>query len=463
MKLKIALTTATALGLIMATSAYADSNRTYIHQNGSGNSADISQNNLAVTGNQAGTSVDAMSQSGSDNVLTIVQDGDNGQIGVKTGTDDYYTPGHLSPNSPQFSITYQGVNQTSSGAGSNEASLTQHGTGSVIGELQQDASGLATGNSATVEQTDDNTINHIWQTQSGGAAKNVIQATESGSGNVIDRIDQRAVGTTAGTNQITVDISGSGNGIMDYTGLSGFYSSRAWVAGATESALIQNNYGSMYGVTDPTSVAGNVINLTITGNGNEFGMTQKGINNTTGTVLISGNNNIFGSYQAGQGNVIGAGEIAGSNNDVGIWQAGSTNSASVSMLAAGSDYNGLSIWQQGTSNVATVSITGSNNGTGSLAGVAGNLRAANPATLFTGTILQGGSLSSHDNNADLTIYGDGNAFAIASLGSDNHVTGNIGTVSADASNNSVAVLQSGSSNIATFSQSGSGNAAAISQ
>jgi hypothetical protein len=459
MKLHLAFASATALGLVMASGAFANENEAYLLQDGTNNSASVTQNSSATTGNQAGTSTDAVNQTGSDNVLVILQNGDNGQIGVKTGTDEYHTPPSYGI---QYILNYQGVNQTSSGAGSNTASLTQNGNGSVIGQLQQTSTGKALGNSATVTQTGANTINHIFQTQNSADVGNAVNATQSGSGNVIDRIDQKGSGGGA-NNTINVNIGGSNNGTMDLGGTAPFYSSRAWVSGATQSALIQNNYGNLNGVILPATVSGNSINLTINGSDNQYGMTQKGSDNATGTVTINGSSNTFGSYQAGQGNLIGAGNIDGSSNDVGVWQIGSTNTATVSVLAFGSDSNELSIAQQGIDNDATVNITGNNNGGGALGGVAGTLAAANPASLFRGTIVQGSSLASQDNNATLTIVGNNNAFAIASLGSDNTVTGNIGS-GGGSNNNSAAVLQSGNNNTASFSQAGAGsNSVAISQ
>ncbi|WP_237684312.1 beta strand repeat-containing protein [Pseudaminobacter soli (ex Zhang et al. 2022)] len=405
-----------------------------------------------------------MTQTGSNNVLTIIQDGTGGQIGVESRTDAYFTGG----STPQFTITFQGVDQTSSGSGSNTATLTQHGTGSVIGDLQQNAASTAAGNKATATQTGANVINHIWQTQDAGTANtNVVTAIQSGSGNVIDRVDQRATGNGTSPNTINVDISGSNNGKIVLSNPS-FYGTRAGLAGATQSALIQNKYGSLNGVSDQNTVSGNAINLTITGSDNQYGMTQKGSDNTTGMVTISGSNNSFGSYQAGQGNVIGAGEIAGSNNDVGVWQIGTSNSATVSVLAFGNDYNQLSIAQGGTSNIATANIAGSFNGTGNFSGPAAGLVGNSGGALSNGSIVQGGQnwTNFSGNIATLDIFGSNNKFAIASLGSNNEVTGKIGTSSlGGASNgNSAAVLQNGNNNVAAFSQTGAGtNSVAISQ
>ncbi len=465
--MKLKLFSATALGLVLATAAYADSNEAYITQSGDSNSAGITQGSGATTGNKAGRLGDPMSQSGNNNVLTILQEGDAGKIGVKSGTDSYITP-DSTPN-PQFTITYQGVEQTSSGAGSNTASLTQDGTGAEIGELRQTASGSAGGNSTTTDQTGANTLNHIWQTQQAGAVNNVIDVTQTGTGNVVDRIDQKASGTGAAANQITVTMSGTDNGTMDLSGTAPFYTSRAWAMGATQSALIQNNYGNTNGVAVPGTVSGNIIDLNVAGSGNQFGLTQKGSDNVAGfgsQVSLTGADNTFGSYQAGEGNVITGVTIEGDRNDVGIWQIGSTNTATVSMISVGSDDNGLSIAQQGTSNTATVSITGSGNGDASFASgsTAKALVDANPATMFGGTIVQGSSLSSTTNMASLTVFGNDNAFAISSLGSNNTVTGTIGTAASDSSNNSAAVVQNGSSNTASFSQTGSGsNSVSISQ
>lgn len=460
MKLHLAFASATALGLVMATGAFADENEAYLLQDGTGNSASVTQNSNAIAGNQAGTSTDAVNQTGSNNVLVILQSGDDGEIGVRSDTEQYFNPDYPSSGGiPQFTITYQGVNQTSSGAGSNTATLTQNGNGSVIGDLQQTSSGKALGNSATATQTGDNTINHIWQTQNSASVGNVIIATQDGSGNTIDRIDQRGTGTGSSNNSITVDISGNNNGTVHLNGLSNFYSSRAWAAGATQSALIQNNYG-LNGATLWPEVYGNVIDLDISGDNNQFGMTQKGTVNTTGTVTISGDNNTFGSYQAGNNNVIGTGGIAGNFNDVGIYQSGDANTATVDVLIGTSDNNGLTIAQVGNNNDANASITGDGNGNASFSGVASTLVANSNGYLSGGVIFQGGTSGNFGNVADLTIVGNNNAFAISSIGNQNQVTG----VVDNSNSNSAAVLQVGNSNVASYSQAGAGsNSVAISQ
>jgi hypothetical protein len=471
--------------LLVSSGAFADKNKAYLVQDGSANSGGIYQNSDATAGNQAGISSDQVTQTGPNNKLTITQNGDGGKIGVKTGTDDYFTPEHPydgGAGTPQYSITYAGVDQISTGTASNKADLTQNGANSVIGELQQNASGSANGNTVISTQYDANTINHILQVQDAGAAKNVATITEGSSvggftGNVIDRLDQHSNGA-GGANTITVDIEGNNNGVVNDHGLGGFYSSKAWYAGATQSALIQGYYGNQAGIVgstgsgNPTPVYGNSIDLKITGSSNQYGMTQKGTNNSGGQIVISGSNNYFGSYQAGQGNVISAGEIEGDNNQVGIWQIGSTNHATLSVIASGSNFNELSILQGGTNNDATLTVSGSFNGSHAFQGVAATLVSTSPLdsrgapALSNGTILQGGYdiwETASGNDANVTINGDNNAFAVAQLGSNNDVTGNVGTPSTTSSFNSAAVLQQGSSNTASFTQTGSGNMAAISQ
>ncbi len=85
MRIELRIVSATAIGLILSTGAYADGNNAFIAQSGDGNAASITQSSSATNGNNAGRVGDAMSQSGNGNVLTIVQDGDDGEIGVKQG------------------------------------------------------------------------------------------------------------------------------------------------------------------------------------------------------------------------------------------------------------------------------------------------------------------------------------------------------------------------------------------
>lgn len=486
MRLQLSFATATALGVLFATGALADNNQTYLTQNGTGNSASVTQNSAATTGNLAGASDTnhIMTQTGSNNVLIIEQNGDAGSIGATDGVQDYHwpdTPPH------DFSISFNGVNQTSTGAGSNKATLTQGGTAAVIGDLQQTANGSAIGNNITVDQGGtNNVVNHIMQRQDTASTNNVATITENGASNEIDRIDQRAFGDapSGNPNTIILDIEGSNNGYFDGSPTTPFYDTFAYAYGATPSALIQNKYGS-WGTSNPTyPVAGNSIHLVINGDNNGYGQTQKGTDNSSGTVTINGSNNSFGTYQAGNANTIQAGEIDGDFNDIGIWQSGDTNVATVSVLAPGSDYNQIGIGQGGTDNHGTVSVTGTgntsvlsqagtsnmadieingdDNGNGAFSGVAGTL--ATSASLANGTVIQGTGLGSANNTANLTIFGDSNDFTIAQLGSDNQVTGNIGSGLADSSNNQAAVLQTGDGNIASFSQSGAGsNNVAISQ
>ena len=426
MNLRIALLGATALTVLTASGALAGSNNeSYITQSGGSNSASVTQS--AGNNNDAGRTGDYMSQNGSNNVLKIVQDGDSGSIGVINRTDPYNTPGH----SPQYTITFQGVDQNSSGSGSNSADLTQHGMSNTIGDLQQTALSTAGGNQATTVQSGSgNYITHLWQEQvAGAAATNVANITESGTGNVIDRVDQKAQGTGS-ANQIIANISGTNNGKDDLTGVGGFYASRGFAAGATPSALIQNNYGgTLYGAAYAGNISDNYINLQVSGADNKFGLTQKGYSNSAGTLTITGSNNMFGSYQEGYSNVISAGAIAGSGNDIGIWQSGGANTAHVSVLAFGNDYNQLSIGQSGYNNDASVDITGSNNGAGSFgSNVAGALVLTN-THLSNGSLWQDNSSSSSSlgNHASYTVFGDSNDFALAQIGDQNHITGTVGS------------------------------------
>jgi hypothetical protein len=491
MKVKFVFATATAVGLLMSGGAFAGGgNSAYITQDGSANSSSITQNSGAANGNQAGSSTDSMKQSGTGNVLTIVQYGDQGQIGAKSGSDHYDLPGATSP----FDIDYNGLDQQ--GSGKNSASLTQNGNSSFVGSVQQTSNGGGTGGQLTTTQTGQNYINHITQLQDAYGAENIANVTESGSGNTIDRIDQygHGYGSPYKPNTITVNISGSNNGTVDRdpgTPLTGFYGSIAYQAGATQSSLIQNNYDSSL-----SNVYGNSINLTITGSYNQYGMTQKGTNNSSGLVTIGGDANDFGSYQAGDGNTITAGAINGSYNDSGIWQNGNTNTAQMSVLNSGDNYNTLGIAQGGDSNYGhimvdgshnsagvaeignsnfaeisqvgtysqgTIVLNGNDNGSGSLAGVAQDLNAQS-GWLNTGELSQGSNINSYHNVATYTVYGDSNEFALAQLGSNNKITGTVGGIGAESDGNSAAVLQSGSGNTAVFSQTGTGgNIVAINQ
>lgn len=317
--------------VLPAASALGDDNTSQITQDGETHSGAIVQ-----TGNRniAGNDANDIEQRGVDNVLTLTQTGDDNTVGL-LGAGLYQEGTASGDDSP-----------------SNIATITQDSDGNVIGELVQVTLGAhaTTGNTLTVtEQLDGgNTIRFIRQTVADGASSNEADVTLTGARNWIERITQLAT-SSDGTNTIKLTITGAYNGIN--TGLDGVGDllALALSAGATPGEITQGSAS--------TGGAGNSVILDITGNSNQFGIAQLGVDNSIGTRNINGNSNSFGVVQIGSHNQVSPGAIVGDSNDLGIRQDGDTNVADLLMLGDSSD-NDVGIGQQGDGNHAKVEIGG---------------------------------------------------------------------------------------------------------
>ena len=431
---KTFLMAATALSMTAGV-ALADDNKAFSEQvsssaNGS-NSALVTQSGST---NQAGATGNAMLQSNQGskvgNNLDILQSGDNNEIGV---------------------VDLSQLTQNGNSDG-NSADLTQKSSGNVVGKVdQRDRFGgapNAPGNILTIVQgaandglSDGNTINTVTQDKHKGTG-NTANVSMSGANNTINKITQVSTGGE-GVNTLDVDISGSNNGNGT---LSGFAAS----SGATSSELLQGYADVNGGNADK---GGNSANLVISGNGNQFGVTQEFFDNSVGTLTIAGDNNQLGVAQVGNTNTVSIATIAGDGNDIGVEQLGTTNTASVSVLQ---DNNAFGVLQNGSTNDADVSVDGNGNGststTPTLSGDA--LTAAGASLVQAGLVEQQGN----DNVVTASFTGDNNLFGMLQDGNGNNLSGTVA-----GSQNQVIVAQVGNGNLASFTQQGNGNNLGINQ
>lgn len=407
---KMTLAASTALTLSM-TSAYADSNKAYLDQNGNDNSASIDQS--LGSNNKAGASSQKVTQNGNWNTISIDQSGSNNSIGLGANTDS------------GLGVTQTRASTTST-KNSNKMTLTQTSDNNQIGSAVQSSSAQGF-NTLTISQggTGDNAVGSVYQRQS-SSVTNIATITQNGHNNTLDRVSQDArVGGGYNPNEITVTMDGSNNGGDVFTG-----GGAAEASGAMSSNLIQ-------GID--LGVKGNKIDITVAGTSNEFGVSQYGtLNKATGITFGAGSaDNELGIFQSGLANEVALGSIDGADNRLGVRQAGSYNT--VSLVVNGNENGGFHSF-------------GSN--------VAGSL--ASNMGLTAGLTEQVGSL----NDAFLTVSGDGNVFAMlqdnASGGLGNTIVGNQDN-STGGAGNQAAVAQVGGNNSANFNQIGSGNITAISQ
>jgi hypothetical protein len=416
MKLRLALASATALGLMLGTASAGSNNEAVLSQTGTANSASVTQSG---DGNKAGAAGRAMTQVDFRNQLTIVQSGNSNSAGTGVSTTAGAGDG-----------IYQISNRP--GVDANSISIQQLSDGNTVGAVSQVSTGtpattqrntvlIKQGDAANLSGSGGNTINSItqWRQSSRGNRADIEQ---SGAGNLIDRISQVSPTSGGGSNQneMIVRMSGDENGVLALSGA-------AAASGATSSSLIQGDFtkrGSR-----------NYISLTISGDDNRFGITQYGDLNTVGSVNITGSESQLGVYQDGNGNALVLSTIGGTGNHVGLRQ-------------------------QGDANTATVNITGDYNGGGVLAGVAGGL-AGNTGSTFHPTLQSGLIVQlGNTNSASLTVTNSNdNQFAFLQEGNLNTISGSM----AGTGSNSAAVAQMGNQNTANFAQNGSGNIAAIKQ
>ena len=517
MKLKIALATATAMGLAIGTAWANDGNKVFLDQDGTENSGSINQS--GGDNNEFGLSTDSAKQIGTGNIATYNNSGWTGSTGNNNNVvQDFLQDGTLNK--------FQGSDVGGS-TGNTLGSFTQDGdyNGAYVNRIQEDNSSVGTvlmqgnKNTLTIIQGDsggayagggnsvgsvsiigsDNGLgsanaylhahaNAAVYIQQKGNSNEVGSSTIDGSNNrdplpfsvgAFNRVHEiiqtgndnlvTAASTTGSVgNWIRLSQVGDENGLAGLGQLStGFANS---IGGAVDRSAIQVG-------------TGNKIGFGALGNANQFGFFQNGANNSAIGLNFTGNNNEIGVEQAGTDNVVNLGAVVGDSNDIGVRQLDGGNTANID-LTNGSDFNAIRVIQDaaiaatnsntadidvnGDSNLLNVAQTGDNAMTVNVTGSGNNNTGGNftgMADGVAGTSLNPGDLFQNGSStATLTVGGGGasnnNLFAFNQDGAGNSI---VGTIDGAAGGNQVAVAQVGSTNTANFSQNGAGNNLGISQ
>jgi len=486
MKTKIVFASATALGLLMATGAYAGNNTTQIIMNGSNNTGQVTQSgnyNTAGTNNYA-NNAEKMRQDGNYNSLSISQTGNHNIIAQGNSDAEGSTP-------------TTGVRQTGA---HNNATLTQTGGNSYYGGhvivVEQNAATGATANTNVLRltQTDStsddagNLASVISQTNTGtglsAADVNTMNVTQTvdakwalthrsyQAGNQARRLSQSGVGNTANltqhglgnivryltqsgaSNTANVDFEGNFNGSNVNTASSNFYdyatgnrivtfaTPATMAAGAEQGKILQTGTNS--------------LNMTVTGDSNLYGTAQYGQNSLT--VNVTGNSNQVGATQ-GTGLVstsggVGIVNVTGNSNVLGLRQVGGDgDQAYVTVYGSNNNNTGSDVFTTGGT-LTTVLGGPVNIGAGNVTDGLGH-------SLIAGLIEQDGGGSNYVKlDVGLpTGDSDSNLFATLQVGHNNSITGSI----SGGGSNQAAVAQLGNYNTANFTQIGASNNLGISQ
>ncbi|WDR01346.1 hypothetical protein PSQ19_10960 [Devosia algicola] len=275
----------------------------------------------------------------------------------------------------------------------------------ILASLVQMTLGIHPTTGNTLEVTQDlkgtNTIASIEQIQDNANSANFATITQTGLGNWLQQLSQRTI-SGEGPNRVTLTLTGDYNGINGSTlAGAGPLAILAASVGAAASEIIQKG--------DLSGGAGNIVELAVTGDYNQFGVVQWGSDNSV-SETITGSDNSFASFQLGQHNQIVSGGIAGDSNDIGIRQVGNANSASAVLNWSSSD-NQVGIGQNGDANDAHVSVKGdhaligvSQSGNGHVAGI----NAVGQNNVALAIQINDGATSSIGNTLNVDINGSGN-------------------------------------------------------
>jgi hypothetical protein len=508
MNLKLALSTATALGLLMGAAWAGDDNKNYLDQNSgtntTGNSALITQSG---DNNQAGSSSLHMKQTGIGNELTLWQRGNDNTAGlVAHGLQQNLSNGIINRGRAQATINQYTSGNTIGRIYQTNVAPSDDGNVSNILTINQGAFADGAG------QASNNLITSIEQSYSAGGPSNTMAINQSGGAGdanlVGDSVTISALGFVkqyGGNNAIDVDQDGQGNSIWAITqgrdSAGGVFHINvfggknnsitttqtgannaigtieqidpvydAWSNTATViqngngnylKTLSQNNTGGsafntaslqFYGGNNGTTGFGTLApsnQASLVANVVQAEVRQTGAGNMLGYLVSPGDNNSFGFTQDGQGNWIN-GVNSGNDHQVAIWQHG--------------DGNVTDFAQSGTGNNLGVSIDGSYNQLNidqSQSGASGNKMSVtitgdkNNNYPLTGNALTGAADAARDLSAPSLVQGD-----LFQNGSNNSLT-----MTVTASNqNAFATYQSGSNNTIVHSISdGDSNQAVIAQ
>lgn len=390
------MTMAAIAALALPKPVLADNNFLNIIQDGDTHSGVVTQTGV---GNQAGTADMPVHQQGVFDDLTLTQSGNDNAIGTAT---------------PGGGLLQEGT-ASLDGSAANIATIVQNSNGNSIGELVQTTLGThpVTGNTLAVTQdfganggpSGNNTIGSIEQVQDNGQSANSAAITQTGARNWLAGLSQHT-SSGQGNNRVTATFTGSDNGSAP--GKAGTLAGVGPLAvlarssGATASSIVQGD--------DLSGGAGNAIDLAITGDYNQFGLTQLGTDNSVSNAIITGSGNSLGTYQSGDHNQITSGGIAGDGNDVGLRQVGSANMISAVLNWSSSD-NAVGIGQSGQHNWAELALKGN----GSIVGISQDganhvaaIHAVGNGNLVLAIQANAERNTSVGDTLQVTITGDGN-------------------------------------------------------
>lgn len=404
MKFKLALSTATALGLLMGGALAAD-NQAYTDQDGERNIIEIQQNN-GPGGNRVGTAANPILQDGNDNDFREQQQNGGGHYNMMNNVIE---AGLQEGNNNTFKSIYNGqssggnliIDILQDGNNNNAKVFRNSGSASTVGDLHQ---------------TGDR--NWLTITQQGGSGNVVTKATQDGSDNGIGDGNRWNRGTQIfqqGTDNKVDEASIKGsNNIAKHP------NSNPLIPGGYAVLDIRQHgtgNGSVFAIARMTGSDGNQIVIEQTGDYNQFSVIQ------------------------------------------GQTESDTQNAARIKQDG---DYNEALIEQQGSRNSARLTFDGDSNGISGMTGVAGTLVSANLASLTPGKAFQNSSSSLVGNSITYDVIGSSNKFAFAQIGGNNQITGLVGN-DAPSNGNQAAVLQNGSNNVSQFTQNGGTNNLSVNQ
>lgn len=496
MKLKIALASATALGLVSSAAFAGDANISNVYQNGERNALSVEQNgsnNIAGKGSQFGVPNLSGSRlyqgqgpsnpiTGNDNRMTVVQNGDFNRVGVEeSGNTNGAYIGQLrnqnvlvisqtTAEGGTFATNGNTVLRISQNVGS-AAQVAVNALGTNILTLSQTngGSGFAThyfgqvGQSFSVRNARPNVANvHQEGSQDASAPRSgnrVNFLNQSGSDNYVDVVQRGAgvggrgafnvlhqIGQSGNGHEIDVKQDGANNHLHYLTQNGGNYSSAVIT-------LLGNENGAAIGGGRGSFTAGRAAAAVGIGSNYVSGVFQQGSNHAVEYAVFGGNNNQFGFEQRGAGNEAIDILVTGNRNELAVYQNGTDNGLGLSTIAGNDNIIGLR--QEGAGNFADINVSGDRNvgfngfTTGPAATLAGALN------LAPGLLKQLGD----NNTATLTVnVGNDNVFASLQDGD-----GNRFTATQSGSSNQATIAQQGNLNVANLTQLGISNSVSISQ
>jgi hypothetical protein len=406
MNLKIALISATAVGLLMSTcAAYAgDDNNALTLQSGLDNVAGTDQSS-AHDSNIGAAGLPA-TQLGAGNHLSITQVAGHNSAGETS-------PGIDQQGNDNNIYVYQGYGDSPDWDPYNTiGSIKQSTASSLFAPVGSWA------NTATIYQFYKDTVGTVTQTYTGGSPNSIWINETGGTGSTGNNIN--AISQSGNNNAVTMtltNLSGGGangdgnftlNGIADVVSQPGYYDSYVsapWpVIG--QATVTQNG-------------TGNTVGFNISGNDNKFGFYQSGLSGTrqinggiTGgnwdeiAAVQEGTNDLLNAYMSGYGNQLGSIQLGASTN---------TGTASIS-----GSFNRALILQDGTggSNTGEVDTGATSGGSGAgnnLGVIQYATDGSNHATVNvqtggsnTAVVAQYSSGSTGSNTASVVINGSNN-------------------------------------------------------